>query len=133
MKLARDTWLLFQRQFSLRAAQPGLDLRRHHPAAVSTCSCSARCSSRRCRPVECDHRRATRTGSSCPACWCSWPSSATFFVGFGLIAELRAGVIERTRVTPVSRLALLLGRSLRDVVTLLFQAHSSPCWRSRSA
>ena len=30
-------------------------------------------------------------------------------VGFGLIAELRLGVIERFRVTPVSRLALLLG------------------------
>src|ERR671920_753547 len=44
------------------------------------------------------------------------------FQGFGLIAELRAGVIERSRVTPVSRLALLLGRSLRDVVQLLFQA-----------
>ncbi|HWG98602.1 MAG TPA: ABC transporter permease [Pilimelia sp.] len=44
------------------------------------------------------------------------------FVGFGLIAELRAGVIERSRVTPVSRLALLLGRSLRDVLSLLVQA-----------
>jgi ABC-2 type transport system permease protein len=44
------------------------------------------------------------------------------FSGFGLIAELRAGVIERSRVTPVSRFALLLGRSLRDVVTLLVQA-----------
>ena len=32
------------------------------------------------------------------------------FQGFGLIAELRAGVIERSRVTPVSRFALLLGR-----------------------
>jgi ABC-2 type transport system permease protein len=46
----------------------------------------------------------------------------SMFVGFGLIAELRAGVIERSRVTPVSRGALLLGRSLRDVVTLLAQA-----------
>jgi ABC-2 type transport system permease protein len=44
------------------------------------------------------------------------------FQGFGLIAELRAGVIERSRVTPVSRVALLLGRSLRDVVSLLAQA-----------
>ena len=44
------------------------------------------------------------------------------FQGFGLIAELRAGVIERARVTPVSRLALLLGRSLRDTVSLLAQA-----------
>ena len=44
------------------------------------------------------------------------------FQGFGLIAELRAGVIERSRVTPVSRVALLLGRSLRDMVSLITQA-----------
>lgn len=44
------------------------------------------------------------------------------FVGFGLIAELRAGVVERMRVTPASRLALLLGRVLREVVVLVVQA-----------
>lgn len=44
------------------------------------------------------------------------------FQGFGLIAELRAGVIERSRVTPISRLALLLGRSLRDAGMLVVQA-----------
>jgi ABC-2 type transport system permease protein len=43
-------------------------------------------------------------------------------VGFSLIAELRSGVIERFRVTPVSRVALLLGRALRDVLSLLVQA-----------
>jgi ABC-2 type transport system permease protein len=43
-------------------------------------------------------------------------------VGFGLIAELRLGIIERFRVTPVSRLALLLGRASRDVLNLLIQA-----------
>ena len=43
-------------------------------------------------------------------------------VGFSLIAELRAGVIERLRVTPVSRVALLLGRALRDILSLLIQA-----------
>src|SRR5262252_6157288 len=42
--------------------------------------------------------------------------------GWGLIAELRAGIIERMRVTPVSRLALLLGRVLTQVVMLLVQA-----------
>ena len=46
----------------------------------------------------------------------------TAFGGFGLIAELRSGVIERMRVTPMSRVAMLLGRSLRDVVILMFQA-----------
>jgi ABC-2 type transport system permease protein len=44
------------------------------------------------------------------------------FVGFGLVAEWRAGVIERMRVTPAHRLALLLGRVARDVLVLLVQA-----------
>jgi ABC-2 type transport system permease protein len=44
------------------------------------------------------------------------------FVGFGIIAEMRMGVVERMRVTPVSRLALLLGRVARDAVVLLVQA-----------
>lgn len=44
------------------------------------------------------------------------------FVGFGLIAEMRAGVIERLRVTPASRVAMLFGRALRDVVVLVAQA-----------
>ncbi|HET7026917.1 MAG TPA: ABC transporter permease [Candidatus Limnocylindrales bacterium] len=43
------------------------------------------------------------------------------FAGFGLIAEQRAGVVERMRVTPMSRPAMLLGRSTRDVVLLLCQ------------
>jgi ABC-2 type transport system permease protein len=43
-------------------------------------------------------------------------------VGFGLIAELRAGVIERLRVTPVSRFALLLGRTMRDILIMVIQA-----------
>ena len=44
------------------------------------------------------------------------------FAGFGLLANLRAGVIERLRVTPVSRLALLLGMLVRDVIILLAQS-----------
>jgi ABC-2 type transport system permease protein len=44
------------------------------------------------------------------------------FVGFGLIAEYRAGVMESMRVTPASRVSLLLGRVLRDVLVLLVQA-----------
>src|ERR1700674_384768 len=43
-------------------------------------------------------------------------------VGFSLIAELRAGVIERLRVTPVSRVALLLGRALRDMFSIVVQS-----------
>ena len=43
-------------------------------------------------------------------------------VGFSLISELRFGVIERLRVTPVSRVALLLGRAMRDVISILVQS-----------
>ncbi|HEX5552568.1 MAG TPA: ABC transporter permease [Chitinophagaceae bacterium] len=44
------------------------------------------------------------------------------FVGFGLVDEIRSGIIERFRVTPTSRLAILLGPVLRDVTALLIQA-----------
>ena len=44
------------------------------------------------------------------------------FVGFSIIADWRVGVVERLRVTPVSRLAILSGRLLRDVLTLMVQA-----------
>ncbi len=44
------------------------------------------------------------------------------FCGFGLIVEKQYGVVERMRVTPVSRLALLLGRVLRDAALFVLQA-----------
>jgi ABC-2 type transport system permease protein len=44
------------------------------------------------------------------------------FAGFGIIVEKQRGVVERMRVTPVSRLALLLGRLLRDAVQLIVQS-----------
>jgi ABC-2 type transport system permease protein len=46
----------------------------------------------------------------------------SMFAGFSLLADLRTGVVERMRVTPVSRLALLLGRVLHDMVQLIVQA-----------
>ncbi|MGH2585991.1 MAG: ABC transporter permease [Dehalococcoidia bacterium] len=46
----------------------------------------------------------------------------TAFVGFGLLAELRSGVLERLQVTPIRRPALLLGRAARDVLALGCQA-----------
>jgi ABC-2 type transport system permease protein len=44
------------------------------------------------------------------------------FVGFGLLFEMHAGVIERQRVSPAPRTALLVGRMMRDVVVMLVQA-----------
>ena len=45
----------------------------------------------------------------------------TGFAGFSLIARLRAGVIERLRVTPINRLAMLLGLIGVDLLILLVQ------------
>lgn len=44
------------------------------------------------------------------------------FAGFSIIIEQSTGVVERMRVTPVSRFALLLGRVLRDTLLFMFQA-----------
>lgn len=46
----------------------------------------------------------------------------TLFVGFGIVAEIRYGSVERMRVTPASRAGLLLGRVLRDTLVLAIQA-----------
>ncbi|QWF81954.1 ABC transporter permease [Amycolatopsis sp. CA-230715] len=43
-------------------------------------------------------------------------------VGFSLLADYRAGVVERLRVTPASRLALLLGKVLASAVQATVQA-----------
>jgi ABC-2 type transport system permease protein len=113
MKLLRDTWLVFQRQMLLVLRnpvwlfvgifQPFLFLVLFGPLL---------------KPIF----GANAYNIFVPGLLIQLGLFGSMFVGFALIAELRAGVIERSRVTPVSRVALLLGRSLRDVVTLLAQA-----------
>jgi len=44
------------------------------------------------------------------------------YVGMGLVDDIRSGVIERFQVTPIHRVALLLGRSLRDVFIIVVQS-----------
>jgi ABC-2 type transport system permease protein len=116
MKLVRDTWMVFTRQMTLvlrnpvwlivGLMQPLYFLLLFGPLLKGALRMSAEDAYR----------------FFVPGLLVQLAMFGTLFVGFGLIAELRAGVIERMRVTPVSRLALLLGRSLRDVVTLLTQA-----------
>src|ERR1700755_844177 len=43
------------------------------------------------------------------------------FVGFGIIAEWRSGVIDRQLVTPAVRASIVAGRTLRDVVVITVQ------------
>lgn len=48
--------------------------------------------------------------------------TSSLFVGFSFLAEVRAGVLERMRVTRVSRIALVLGRSMCDMLMFIVQA-----------
>jgi ABC-2 type transport system permease protein len=117
MKVLRDTWLIFQRQMQLvlrnpvwviiGVVQPLYFLFLFGPLLEKALGAPT---------------QAQAYLVFIPGLLVMLAMFGSMFVGFGLIAELRAGVIERSRVTPVSRLALMLGRSLRDVVTLFFQA-----------
>lgn len=119
MKLLRDTWLMFERYMGiflrnpvwvlLGLAQPVLYLLLFAPLLKGIAS-----------------TRGFPPGGAynvfMPGLLIQLGLFGASGVGFGLIAELRAGVIERFRVTPVSRFALLLGRALRDIVVLMLQS-----------
>ena len=119
MKLARDTWLVFERYLgillrnpvwiALGVLQPLLYLLLFAPLL---------------KPIAAT--RGFPPGGAynvfVPALLVQLGMFGAAGVGFSLIAELRQGVIERLRVTPVSRVALLLGRALRDVVSIVVQS-----------
>lgn len=119
MKLLRDTWLVFQRYVGIflhnpawviiGLAQPVLYLLLFAPLLKGIAS-----------------SRGFPPGGAynvfVPGLLIQLGLFGASGVGFGLISELRAGVIERFRVTPVSRFALLLGRALRDILVLVVQS-----------
>lgn len=120
MKLARDTWLVFQRQMTLTLrsrtwlffglAQPVTYLVLFTPflkPALASMGADSYA----------DAYRIYVPGLLVVMCL-----YGGLFTGFGLLADLRGGVIDRCRVTPISRSALVLGRVLREVVVLLVQA-----------
>jgi ABC-2 type transport system permease protein len=120
VKLARDTWLIFNRQLLLLLRQPvWIFVGVFQPVMYLLLFAPL------LKPALAPMGATTDADTYkifVPGLLVLLALFGGLFQGFGLIAELRAGVIERSRVTPVSRLALLLGRSLRDVVSLLAQA-----------
>jgi ABC-2 type transport system permease protein len=46
----------------------------------------------------------------------------SLFVGFGMINEIRNGYLERLAVSPAWRPAIVLGRTMRDMLVLVLQA-----------
>src|SRR6266566_7365233 len=57
-----------------------------------------------------------------PLLFCSMGLFGGLFAGFTLLAAIRQGVIARFRVTPLSRVGLLLGRELTVAAMIAFQA-----------
>jgi ABC-2 type transport system permease protein len=118
MKLARDTWLIFRRSLILTLRQPvWVAFGMMQPILYLVLF----------GPLLEGATKAAGTGTNAfnwfvPGLIVQIAVFGTAFGGFGLISELRNGVIERMRVTPMSRASMLLGRSLRDVVILMAQA-----------
>lgn len=119
MSAVRDTWVVFSRGISMQVRNPiWLILGMLQPILYLTLF----------GPLL-THLPLTGDGASGADAWRLFvPGQLVLLgvfgaapVGFGLVAELRAGVVERMRVTPASRTALLLGRVLRDVVFLVAQ------------
>ena len=117
MKVLRDTWLIFQRNMLLvyrsplwvvlGIAQPLVYLLLFTPLL---------------KPALGTSTMADAYRVYVPGMLVALAIASGLYVGFGLLGDLNNGVIERSRVTTVSRVALLLGRSLRDVVTVLIQS-----------
>jgi len=119
MKLLRDTWLVFGRYFGLfirnpvwvavGVVQPLLYMILFAPLLKSIASVPG-------------FPRGGAYNVFVPGLLVQLGMFGAAGVGFSLISELRMGVIERLRVTPVSRIALLLGRAMRDVISILVQS-----------
>jgi ABC-2 type transport system permease protein len=120
MKLAHDTWLIFQRQWLLTwrtpvaiafgIAQPITYLVLFAPILKLALSAEGVTS----------YAQAFRV--YVPGLLTVMAVIGGMSGGYGLLADIRAGVIERVRVTPMDRLALVLGRVLRDMSKVLADA-----------
>lgn len=120
MKLARDTWLVFQRQWLLTLrvpvavafslAQPITYLVLFAPILKLALSAEGVTS----------YAQAFRI--YVPGLLSVMAVIGGMAGGFGLLADIRSGIVERGKVTPMSRLSLVLGRILRDVSKILVDA-----------
>jgi ABC-2 type transport system permease protein len=117
MKLVRDTWLTFQYEagqlihrrtyIAISLLQPITYLLLFTPFLKSVMGAST-------------YGAAYRI--YVPSLYCAMGVFSGLFAGFSLIAAIRQGVIARFRVTPLSRVGLLVGRELVFVALIGFQA-----------
>ena len=116
MKVARDTWLILQRQILLTLRTPvGFAISLVQPVVYVVLWAPVLKLALRSAGVT-TYAEAFRV--YVPGLITVMAVYGGLFAGFGLLGDIRSGIIERGRVTPVSRVALMLGRALRDVATM---------------
>ncbi|MFI5909599.1 ABC transporter permease [Dactylosporangium sp. NPDC051541] len=117
MKVLRDTWLIFQRHILLMVRSPlWVFLGIAQPVVFLVLFAPL------LKPAIGSATMLDAYRVYVPGMLVALAIGGGLYVGFGLLGDLANGSIERARVTTVSRVALLLGRALRDVVTVLVQS-----------
>jgi ABC-2 type transport system permease protein len=117
MKLARDTWLTFQYEtvllirnptnIAITLIQPLTYLALFTPFLKGVMGVST---------------YSDAYQIYVPSLFAAMGIYSGLYAGFALLAAMHQGVVSRCRVTPVSRVGLLLGRELMNVVLIGFQA-----------
>jgi ABC-2 type transport system permease protein len=120
VKLFRDTWLIFQQEAGLMVRSPVVvALTLAQPVTYLVFFAPF-------LKVVMAPRGATTYGDAyriyVPGLLVAMGLFGGLFAGYGLLQALRAGIIDRCRVTPVSRSGLLLGRALMHVCLNVVQA-----------
>ena len=117
MKLIRDTWLTFQYETGQLI---------HNPISIVISLLQPVTFLLLFTPFIKSVMHASSYGHAyqiyVPSLFCAMGLFSGLFAGFALIAAIRQGVIARFRVTPLSRVGLLLGRELMYVLLVGFQA-----------
>jgi ABC-2 type transport system permease protein len=117
MKLVRDTWLTFQYEAGQLV---------HSPVSIAITLMQPITFLLLFTPFLKSVVGASSYGAAyqiyVPSLFCAMGLFSGLFAGFALIAAIRQGVIARFRVTPLSRVGLLLGRELMYVLLIGFQA-----------
>jgi ABC-2 type transport system permease protein len=117
MKLARDTWLTFGYEGGQLV---------HNPAAVAAALLNPITYLLFFAPFLKSVMNAPTYGDAyriyVPLLFCTQALFGGLFAGLVLLSAIRQGVISRYRVTPLSRVGLLLGRELVVVAMIGFQA-----------
>ena len=120
MKVLRDTWLIFQHEAGLMARNPlMIALTLAQPITYLILFAPFLKTTMASQGVS-TYADAYRV--YVPGLFVAMGLFGGLFAGYGLLSALRAGVIDRCRVTPVSRTGLLLGRALMQVALIEVQA-----------